>query len=302
MSQTDKRWMVGLDLSDTDQTIIKWVKHLSDTLKPEKIYFIHVEESFEPESLPESLSDEMLPADESQKEQINNNVLKEFEGTAVEWAVEVVEGKPFDQLLHWIKIKNIDLFIAGRKNIESGSGILPHKLSRQISCDLLLIPDVDLNPVKSILVPIDFSEHSKLALEQALEMGQRLNYEKVLCYHIYSVPSGYYKTGKSHEQMAKIMKVHAEKRFDKFIAKYPNSKIEYLSSLSDVNRAKQIRDMAIEQKCEMVILGSKGQSVGSLILLGSTTERFLQLDHSLLTMVIKKPGELIGFFDAFMKV
>ncbi|MTI22207.1 universal stress protein [Fulvivirga sp. RKSG066] len=302
MSQNDKRWMVGLDLSDTDQTIIKWVKQLSDTLKPEKIYFLHAEESFEPESLPESLSDEMLPADENQKVQLTKSVNKEFEDTAVEWVVEVVEGKPFDQLLHWIKIKNIDLFIAGRKNKESGSGILPHKLSRQISCDLLLIPEINLKPVQRILVPIDFSEHSKLALEQAIEIGQRSDYEKVICYHIYSVPSGYYKTGKSHEQMAKIMKEHAKKRFDKFVAQYSNIQIDYESSLSEVNRAKQIRDMAIQQKCEMVILGSKGQSVGSLILLGSTTERFLQLDNSFLTMVIKKPGEHLGFFEAFMKV
>jgi hypothetical protein len=70
-----------------------------------------------------------------------------------------------------------------------------------------------------VLVPVDFSKHSTLALEQAMELANN-EQAHITCVNVYSVPSGYSKTGKSYEEFAEIILNHSKKDFASFISKY----------------------------------------------------------------------------------
>ena len=105
---------------------------------------------------------------------------------------------------------------AGDKN----SGTLSTKLARKLPCSILFVPE-GANPwYKKILVPIDFSENSKDAMDVAVAFGVANAMKEISCLHIYSVPNGYYKTGKSFEEFAEIMKGNAEKKLPGIYRKY----------------------------------------------------------------------------------
>ena len=303
MMTPSERWMVGLDLTDMDLTLIKWVNSLSKLLKPKAIYFIHVEKHFDiPTYIPHELSATLQIADETQKLAVQKLLEEHFDNQEVEVNVEIIEGKPFNTILHWVEVKKIDFFIAGRKEKMQGNGVLPHKLSRKLSCSVLFIPEIEPQEIKKILVPVDFSDHSMLALKTALHIASHGDEVEIVCFHMYNVPLGYYKTGKSYDEFAELMQFNSIEHFQKFIRPLERH-INFSSHLIDKAPTHELIVNEInEGGYDLVIVGSKGQSVGSFILLGSTTEKLIQVNNASLTWVVKKKDENISFFQAIKKI
>ncbi|MEQ9404041.1 MAG: universal stress protein [Cyclobacteriaceae bacterium] len=304
MDNTDyKRWLVGLDMTDMDQIIIRWVNYFAGILKPEIVYFIHVEKDFDvPDYVPEDLKSSIKIIDESQKETIRQLVSAHFDPSASKTEVEVIEGKPFETLLHWVKVKKIDFFIAGRKNMTEGSGVLPHKLSRRLNCPVLFIPERNLNEIRKILVPLDFSEHSFQALQTAMRISEMIDKAEIHCHHIYQVPIGYHKTGKSYAEFAEIMKNNAEKEFKRFTRTVDRALTYTSGLLKDGTAAELIVDQGRSIDAQLIVMGSKGQTAGSVILLGSTAEKLIQANEFSPTLIVKKKDEHIGFFEALKRI
>lgn len=297
-----KRWMVGLDMSEMDWTLIHWVSELGKKLRPEIIYFVHVENSFRaPDYLPSDLIKSLHIKDEIQTDTIEKLLEEEFENTDIPCQVEVIEGDPFDTLLHWASIKKVDFFVAGRKNPERGRGSLSRKLSRKLSCSVLFVPEKDETNIKRLLVPLDFSEHSMMALETALALADLFD-AKVNCLHIYQVPVGYYKTGKSFVEFSEIMRENSVKEFVRFTKKIERDLPIKSVPLDKGTVSELIHEEVEKEGYDLVMVGSKGQSVGSLILLGSSTENLLKINDKCLTWVFKKKDEHIGFFEALSKL
>lgn len=298
-----ERWMVGLDLTEMDVHLIKWVNYLSHLLKPKAVYFIHIEKHFDlPVYIPHELSAQLQVEDETHKSSIQKLINEHFSYRDASIHVEVIEGKVFHTLLHWIKIKQIDFLIAGRKEKLKGKGLLPYRFSRKLSCSTFLIPEKEQKKIKKILVPVDFSEHSMLALQTALHIASKEKACSVTCFHIYNVPLGYYKTGKSYGDFAHVMKFNAIEHFQKFIAPLERD-IRFKATLLDKAPAPELIYKEIENEgYDLVIIGSKGQSAGAFILLGSTTEKLIHINKACPTWVIKKKGENIGILEALGKI
>ena len=113
---------------------------MSDSLGTEKVYFVHVAQDLEvPDDLPEELKKAYKPLDEELKSDMQNMV-KQY-CSEKKWKVEydVIEGNPFKELIHFSKIKNIDLIVVGRKDINEGSGVVPQKIARKAPCSVLFV-------------------------------------------------------------------------------------------------------------------------------------------------------------------
>ncbi len=283
-----KRWMVGLDFSAMDQTLVQYVNFLSKVVAPEKIYFIHAEKNLD---IPEYIPDEWKPAakviDEGQRTAMQEVVANNFDDSQPDLQYEVIEGKPLDTVIHWAEIKNIDLFIAGNKEKPKGHGILPHKLSRKLACDTLLVPEISSRSLQKILVPIDFSEHSETAVSRAVSLAENVPGSTITCVHTYRVPIGYYKTGKNYELFARVMKESAGERFESFIKPYGRS-IECIFALqTDETTPELISKEAQKHSADLLMVGSRGLSRSSLILMGSTTEKLIRMDGLCPIWVVK---------------
>ncbi|EOZ92012.1 UspA [Indibacter alkaliphilus LW1] len=287
-----------------DEILIQKVSTLSGVLGIEKLYFIHVAKDLSlPEEITKNFPDLLAPADESIKSDIRG-IIKEFnfpDNLDIEVVVE--EGKPMDTVLRWSKIKDVDLLIMGRKENLEGSGSLAKTMAHRAPCPVLFL--TEKAPVKipeRILIPMDFSEHSKLSLE----FGQKLANEtgaKLIGLHVYSVPTGYYKTGKSYDEFAEIMEGHAKKDFEKFFAKLDMKPIDCLFRCKDDgNEGRFIIRVSLEEKADLILMGSRGRTASAAALLGSVAEKLVNINNTIPMLVFKKKGENMSFMDALKKI
>lgn len=297
--------MIGLDLSEMDDIIIKKMAVFIKFLGIEKCYFIHVAKNLEiPKDILDKYPDLIAPTDES-IEAIIKNKLQEYNFPAdIETEICVEEGNhPLDTFLRWAKIKDVDLIFLGRKETMEGSGVLADGVAKKAPCSVLLIQEK--RPVKfpkKILIPTDFSDHNHIIYEFGEWISEALNAELVPM-HLYEVPNGYSKTGKSYEEFKEIMKENAQADFKKFVAKHNHTDLDCEMVLNDgKNPGALIMDFALQIEADMILLGSRGRTKSAAILLGSTAEKLIHVNKFLPMLIFKKKGETMGFFDALFKI
>ncbi|MEX0968692.1 MAG: universal stress protein [Bacteroidia bacterium] len=298
-----KRWLVALDRTELDETLVNYVNFISGLLKPEKIYFLHLLEKPE---ISEDAGNELLPVDEEIETTMQKEYAHRFTDKDIELSFEVREGNPFTATLKYYKDKKIDLVMVGRKHETRGSGMLPQRLARKVPGSIIFIPDTARPQLNHILVPTDFSDNSLEATEEALLLARNLNHNVVIHFqHIYSVPTGYYYGGKSYEEFAAIMKGHAEKDYAKFLSKLDTAGVDtriHYTLMEDENNNELINQLAEEIPADMIVMGARGKTDVAAMLLGSTTEKLLRINLSVPKLIVKKKGDRMGLLDAIMNI
>jgi nucleotide-binding universal stress UspA family protein len=297
--------MIGLDLTEMDDILIKKTAVFIKFLGIEKCYFIHVAKNLEiPADILAQYPDLSAPVDEN-LEAMFKNKLKEYNfPEEIETEVCVEEGNhPLDTFLRWAKIKDVDLIIMGRKETLPGKGVLADGLAKKAPCSVLLVQEK--RPVKfpkKILIPTDFSNYNHIIYEFAELISDHLNAELVPM-HIYQVPHGYSKTGKSYEEFAQIMKENGKADFKKFVSRHNHPELECEMVLSDnEDPGTVILNFARKIEADMILLGSRGRTPSAAILLGSTAEKLIQANKYLPMLIFKNKGQTMGFFDALLRI
>ncbi len=297
--------MVGLDLTEMDDNLIKKTAVFIKFLGIEKCYFVHVAKNLEiPQEILEKYPDLITPTDESVEKLIQDKLEAHNFPQDIDTEVFVTEGShTLDSFLRWAKLKDVDLIIMGRKDTLPGNGVLADGVAKKAPCSVLLLQEK--RPVKfpkKLLIPTDFSAHNHLIYDFAERIADKLDAELVPL-HLYEVPQGYSKTGKSFEEFSEIMKENAQEDFKKFVSKHnhPNLRCELVLK-EGKNPGALILEFAQQIDADMILLGSRGRSRSASLLLGSTAEKLIQVNKSLPMLIFKKKGETMGFFDALFKL
>lgn len=295
-----KNIMVSLDLSDMDKVLIGYTKSLNLFLRPDEIHFVHVQKH---EEIPDEVLIEFPNLRETIEEVYVKEMVEEAEGfhiVGTKMKYNVLEGSPLKELLQKSHDEAIDLLVVGRKNNTGNSGVVPQKLARKSSSHVLLVPENTNNELKKILVAIDFSDYSRLALQTAIDLAAQCDAE-VICQHIYDVPSGYSKIGKSFEEFAEIMKGHAEKAYDKFIKDFDpeDVKITPVYTLNNQQKvAHKIEECAEQNDVNMIVVGARGRTNVAAMFLGSVAEQLIGLVRKTPVLIVKKRDKTFGFWKA----
>ena len=297
--------MIGLDLTEMDDILIKKTAVFAKFLGIEKCYFVHVAKNLEiPKDILEKFPDLVAPTDESIETMIQTK-LKEFNFPEdIETEVFVDEGNhALESFLRWAKIKNVDLVIMGRKDTMKGNGVLADGVAKKAPCSVLLVQEK--RPVKfpkKILIATDFSSHNHLIYEFAELVAEEVKAELVPL-HLYEVPQGYSKTGKTFEEFAEILKENTKADYKKFVSKHKNQDLECEMVLNEgKNPGILILEFATQIEADLILLGSRGRTSSAAILLGSTAEKLIHANKLLPMLIFKKKGETMGFFDALFKI
>ncbi len=297
--------MAGLDLSEMDNALLKYLGFFLGKIGPiEKLYCIHVEKDLD---IHESVLDEYpelnRPTDEIITEDMEEEIRRHLDPSIQPLATfQAVEGNPLGQLLRWAHLKKVDLTALGRKQTSKKKEIIVHKLARKSGNSLLLVPEKAPEKLDSILVPVDLSDHAGLALQQAAWLSEKNNGAKIYCLKVFHVPGDYYKTGKTYEEFKEIMRGHAVKRYEKWLSGLSlegSVKPEPIFVCDDHNNpAKIIDQQAKALDADFIVIGSKGQTTGAFILLGSTAETLIKLNDTIPMLIVKKENENFGIWDA----
>ena len=302
-----KRILVAVDLTEMDESLVRYITFLSNKIKLDKVYFINVMKSMElPEKIIEKYPNLAAPMDEATKKEIEFTINKEAGNQLkVDYEIKITDGNPTEKILKWAKIKEVDLIVLGRKSKLDGQGIVSGKIVKLAPCSVVFVPEVLTESLDTLLVPIDYSDASKLAAEYAMFIATNIPELKVTFLNIYDVPTGYHTSGKSYEEFTEIMKQNAEESFKEFIDMFDVSRLNYETKfvLDEKNEvAKKIYQFAEENELAAIAVGSRGRTQAAAALLGSIAEKLIRLNSRIPTIVVKQPRQNMDFLEALLKI
>ncbi len=288
-----RKILVCLDGSDMDETLLSFVSFISKSSPAEDIFFINVLTNISEINSAEfdKLDDKVV---QFRKDSIYQR-LKTIMPHDISANIHVIvkKGNAFREVLKILENKSIDVVFSGSKWKSKGTGIFNQRLARRAPCSLIVIPEGHVPELKTLLIPIDFSIHSRMALEYAVFISKSNDFKvKIICQNIYSVPTGYHYSGKSYQDFAQIMKDNAAKEYEVWVSKIEtlDTPIEVRFSLDENDDFGQvIKNLAVQEEVSGILIGAKGRTAASALFIGSTAEKLIHaIDYLPLTIVRKK--------------
>jgi nucleotide-binding universal stress UspA family protein len=294
--------MVAINFNSADHSLLAYASHIAKLARSSKVYFVHFSENLEiPSDIREEYPSLIEPLDEYALRRMKELAMRFFSNLKnLDLSFEVGEGDQVSSFLRLIKIKDIDLVLVGKNTDTQPDHYLGEKLARKAPCSVLVIPSGAKPSYKNIAVASDFSEHSLNAMDVGRAFASSAGILTIDFLHVFDIPSGYYKTGKSYEQFTDIMKGHAKKQFEMIMKNLNiNGVSSNLKLLHDGKPARAIEEFVRETGTDLLIMGARGRANGAGILLGSVTEKLIGvLDVPLLA--VKKKGAGLDILDAIL--
>lgn len=302
-----KKMIVCLDQTPLDQTLVQHAAFIARVNHTKKIYFVNVIKNL---SIPKEVLKEFPNLVENMVSERQKNmeaVVKDYfpESKEISLNYIVKEGSLSKKILKLAEEKSADMILIGRKVNLPGTGVASLRLARRASCSLLIVPEGAPAKMKKLLVPSDFSEYSKDALEEAIMIAEKHGGLEIVCQNVFTVPSGYHFTGKSYEEFTQIMRMHAEINYKKFIRKIDtkgNKITPIYTQDDDDDPVQEIVSKAIEMDADGIIIGAKGRTAATALFIGSMAERLIRSNESLPLMVTRPKGKNAGILDYILEI
>lgn len=301
--------LVGLDNSNTDIDLIKAASDVCQLSGSSVVYFVNVIRDFNmPEEMLKEFPQLLDRAIEDRKEDLQKKVDQHFKHEDVKVVVQVIvkQGQVTKFLLKYASHEKIDLIVLGRKNEKRNGGVLVNRVARRAGCSLLIIPKGAVFKLNQILVPTDFSDYAKKAMEKAVTLSKKsIGDSKITVQNVYQVPVGYHYTGKTFKEFSDIMKSHAKNDYQKFIGELnvKGVNIEQIYTLDkDEDIITDIYKTAKKIKASLIVIGAKGRTATTAIFIGSKAERLIQVDSDIPTLVVRPKGKNAGFLEYIKEI
>jgi nucleotide-binding universal stress UspA family protein len=299
--------LVLMDTSEADKTLLKFITMMANASQTKEVHFFNSIRTMNiPEDVLKDFPDIKKKTIEERKQQITdlvNATLPEDILSMVQ--VHIQEGSPSRGILNFVEEHNIDLVIMGRHKDFVGGGILSNRLARRAACSLFIVPENSEPAVGHILVPCDYSPHSKIAMEEAILIARKYNVPKVTCQNVYTVPGGYHYSGKTYEEFAEVMEKNAAKQFKKFMADIDHEgvNIEPVYTLDENDDpVEDIVNFANKTKPDALIIGVKGRTATTALFIGSKAEQLIQLNSQIPMLVVRPKGNNAGIMDLLKEI
>jgi nucleotide-binding universal stress UspA family protein len=289
--------LVGLESSSADNSLVRYVDFFTQKIPSTSAFFLHVvpELSHFSELIFENdpKFDLELLASKNAKT-LESRIEETFTGSEhLNVEVDVKVGNPLEVLLASAREMKADLVIIGQKNGTKHHGILAKKFARKASANALIIPEKSKPKIKTILVPIDFSENSIRALQTAVGIKKQWgNSVKLTVLNVLQMPNlSSYKLSRSPAKLKSYVMENVKETFGEFIDKYvpaEKEEIDLQLLFKDTPKmAEHIYSFATDHEVDLMVMGAKGHSRLERLLMGSVTEKILSLNQTFPTMVVK---------------
>lgn len=190
-------------------------------------------------------------------------------------------------ILEYVVDNDIDLIVMGtngRRGIKHLLlGSIAEEVVRLSHCPVLTVREIEqpksISDVNNILVPIDFSEHSKSALAYASQLADCYN-AKILALHIIeeTMHPAFSLTGKSSVfDLIPGIEDDCRRRAEKMIAESVSSSAKTEISVKGGRAADDIIKFAMEKSADLIVIATHGLTGLEHMLLGSVTEKVVRM-------------------------
>lgn len=140
--------------------------------------------------------------------------------------------------------------------------------------------------MKTIIVPIDFSDHSEYALKTAAFIAKKRN-AQIIAIHMLDIQTDFFNESPSfiQEKTAFLFQL-AKKRFHAFLKKDYLEDIKVKPVIKHFKVFSEINDLAKEENADLIMMGSHGASGFKELFVGSNTEKVIRFSE-VPVMVVK---------------
>ncbi len=296
---TYNKILVCLDLTPEDESIIKNAAEIAKAAGTKEVIFINILMDFNlPDTLKKEFPDLLPTALKERKDELQQSVDQYFDCSGVSSKIIIRQGNETKEILSASIEEGTDLIVLGRKK-ESDS-VLSTRITRRAACNLLIIPAGTHLTFDKILVPVDFSNYSELAVKTAKTLSQGKERE-VYLQNVYNVPSSYRYSGKTYEEFAAIMEENSEKDLAGLIriATGDDKSFIPVHTLDDGhNVTKLVINEAKKRKANLIVMGAKGRTAASALFIGSKAERMIQINKEIPLLVVREKGANAGIIES----
>jgi len=307
--------VVGLDHTDLDTELVQYAGFLADTTEIEHIHFVHVVNLHLPAKVLAEFPDLEKEALAERKKELDDLVAKYYhpEHKVAYSSIIVQSSNNLKGLLEAIGKYDADLVVIGRLKKRDNTSVIIQRLARRAPCQILIVPEGTYKKIaggaqiKTLLVPIDFSEYSAMGLERALAIARRnksKNEIEIVCQYVFRLPSGYHFTGKSEKEFSEIMCNNAKESYSEFISKIDTEgvkvRIVYSRDIND-DFTSDIRDLAHKIDADGIVIGSKGRTATAALFLGSFAEKLITNTTKFSLLVVRKKKDYDSILDLLKK-
>lgn len=289
--------IVALDHSAFDEKLIRYFNEFSDLTAPQKVHFLYVDHDLEIPPGIEIIYNDDAGNPLSKEEMLKNSLEKKVDSGFTkrhnaEVRVDILEGDPLKEMLHWVKDKDADLLVVGNKKISEGSGVMAKRIARHANCAVLFVPETSQENIHNLLVPVDFSEYSKVAMQGAIDLATELQGARITAFNTYDVPlTGNPSINLSYDRVKEDIAAFKREALEKFVLGF-NSYGMTIRTAQAVNEqgspAKQIYAQAVQGSYDLIVISAKGHSTLERVFMGSVTEKLLGLDKEIPVLVLRK--------------
>lgn len=294
--------LVALDLTDMDSFLIRYSNFLVEKFDPKSITFMHVMNKYDiPKEVLSSLEMDESLAD-LVKEEIQEKVDEDFKyQDKISTTVVAEEGVPTENIIQYTIDKKISLTLMGKKIGYKGRGSIVRRVLNISPSSVLLVSETTRQAIEHVMVRMDFSKISEMALKMALKVKDYTGAE-VSCHHVYKLPLKYFGqvTIDNSSKIKQHMERHGTREYQKFMKrlKLDPGSIECEFSLDAENdEAHEHYKKALQNGADMIMIGSRVKSELTDVILDSTSEKLAGVEKNIPVFVVKDRKRSLGFLD-----
>ncbi|MCG6189514.1 universal stress protein [Maribellus maritimus] len=299
--------LVCLDLTEMDDSLIRYAGFLVNKIKPERITFLHIMSPYDiPKEILEAFPELEEPIPDIIRDELQEKINNQFQpDITIQIDTVVREGYPVESIVKYSQKNDVTLTLMGKKIGYDGHGSIVRKILGIIPSSVLLVSETVHEQIENLLVRMDFSKASEMALQMAFRIKE-LTGANVACHHIHKLPMTYFPQSQpeNDKKLQQYVEKISNKEFQKFLKRYKHEsdKIPFSYSLDVENEEAQILyRCALTTGADMIVIGSIVRSELADILIDSTSEKLAASDKNIPVLIVNDRKQSMGFLKTIFQ-
>jgi nucleotide-binding universal stress UspA family protein len=259
---------------------------LAQELGSESLHLLHVIDNLELEALRHlaqpklDTEQRLMQLSRTQLTEIKDKLSEKYRVQVTTTALNV--GRPQTELVRYAQYTNADLVVMGAhgagfiRDLIIGSTV--DKVLRKLTRPLLIVKREPLIPYQRILVPVDFSESSRQAIEMAMSIAPHAD---IAILHAFEVPLEaklrlYQVNDEAIRAYRARVKAKSTRKMLQLVSEFKAPDASLSQLIEPGSAAAVILEKAEILESDLIVMGRRGQSAWEDMVLGNVTRRVIQ--------------------------
>ncbi|MEJ5963345.1 universal stress protein [Pedobacter immunditicola] len=282
-----KNLLVAVDLTEMDETVIRYAHFLKNHLKLATVNFVHNIRIFD---VDDSIKD-LLGAKDIKtiiKKNLRSKISRLFKEDST-YTLDILEDENTEYSLKNYAEKNaLSTIMLGFKQKDSGTAAMSQKLIRIFNGGIILVPAAATLRWNRILVPTDLSAPFQLIIKK-LQLFKELEPQpEVRILKSFSIPTLYFPFIDDEKAIDQTHE-HIEKQFAEVKKKYSiNEAYTFIASYQDDQSVVDIIQKESKKfNADLIIMTAKGANKIATIFIGSTINELINTNPFQVIYILK---------------